>query len=413
MTVIDELVISLSLNANNFNAQQQQAINTLKKFEQQATTTATNTERGAQKMVDGFSRVTKEVLGVGAAILGVNGLKDLAVNLTQVAAAGERMSEAFELDPEMLNKWQGFLQVVGNQDFGTTTASLTALAGAIQQYRATLKGPFADPETLGALNRLGITTGDLTAPGKVSDIMNRMLLTIGQNINRPENTDLKAFLLNHVPGMTPTMMRGIERSPSQATLDKYLTATAAQMQSASRMMEEIAELALALRKKLNTLLPDAEGAVSTFTGIATGKIPIVPPGANPSRNPFTILWEQLSPIPGVGSAESALRDWWESGKATHPSTSVLGRQRGGFGNIPLPLENPLHPRSSNGGIAVPLDTSTMPRTDRFPDGRRSGGNVTNNNITANISAPKSDNPKLWADIWADRVIAVMAQGGSQ
>ncbi len=61
-----------------------------------------------------------------------------------------------------------------------------------------------------------------------------------------------------------------------------------------------------------------------------------------------------------------------------------------------------------------LDTSTMPRTGRFPDGSRRGGNVTHNNITANISAPKSDNPQAWADVWADRVgsvLAVQAQRG--
>lgn len=397
MTTIDELVISLSLDARNFNAQQQQAVNSLRKFEQQATTTATNTERGAQKMVDGFSRVTKEVLGVGAAILGVNGLKDLAVNLTQVAGATERMAEAFEIDPEMLNKWQGFLQAVGNQDFGTTAASLGALSKAVQEFRLTQKGPLL--EAIPWLGRLGVSPSDIMT-GSVSQAVNSMLLKIGGNVNRPENAGVRTELLSHLPGMTPTMMRGLERAPTQSTLDKYLTATTAQMQSASRMMEEIAELALALRKRLNTLLPEAEGPVTGLVG--AGKKIVAGDVSGGLKDANKILGQGAGQ--GRSDVEDALVSWLRSHNLIPPE--------GTYGPPKIAQKRTYFPDPGPIGVPpTPLDTSAMPRTQRFPDGRRSSGNVTTNHIQANISAPKSDNPQLWADIWADRVTAVMSQGG--
>lgn len=395
-TTLDELVIKIVLNGREFEAQLNTANQGVKKFSEQTAQSATVAERGAQKMVDGFSRVTKEVLGVGAAILGVNGLKDLAVNLTQVAGATERMAEAFEIDPETLNKWQGFLQAVGNQDFGTTAASLGALSKAVQEFRLTQKGPLL--EAIPWLGRLGVSPSDIMT-GSVSQAVNSMLLKIGGNVNRPENAGVRTELLSHLPGMTPTMMRGLERSPTQALLDKYLTATTAQMQSDSRMMEEIAELALALRKRLNTLLPEAEGPVTGLVG--AGKKVVAGDVSGGLADANKILGKEADQ--GRRELQDALGSWLGSylpGGTPHDSAS--------------PPKKTYFPDPGPMGVPpTPLDTSTMPGTSRFPDGRRRSGNVTNNNITANISAPKSDNPKLWADIWADRVTAVMAQGGSQ
>jgi len=398
-TVLDELVVKIVLNGQEFQAQLNTADQGVKKFAQQTAQSATVAERGAQKMVDGFSRVTKEILGVGAAILGVNGLKDLAVNLTQVAAATERMSEAFEIDPEMLNKWQGFLRAVGNQDFGTTAASLGALSKAVQEFRLTQKGPLLD--AIPWLGRLGVSPADIMS-GTVSQAVNSMLLKIGGNVNRPENAGVRTELLSHLPGMTPTMMRGLERAPTQATLDKYLTATAEQMHSASRMMEAITELALAMTKKLNAMLPDAESAVTLVPDIVSGKQPILHPKSDLSKNPLTILMQELGLLPGTLTS---------GGSDVHGPTSVIGRRRAAERNAVPPQT--LFPDPGPLGVPpIPLDTSTMPQTNRFPDGSRRGGNVTHNNITANISAPKSDDPRMWGDIWADRVKAAMATGGA-
>jgi hypothetical protein len=390
---IDELVISLALDASRFNAQQQQAVNALRKFEQQATTSGTNTERAAQKMVDGFSRVTKEILGVGAAILGVNGLKDLAVNLTTVAAATERMSQAFELDPEMLNKWQGFLQAVGNQDFGTTAASLGALSKAVQEFRLTQKGPLL--EAIPWLGRLGVSPADIMT-GTVSQAVNSMLLKIGNNINRPENIGVRTELLSHLPGATPTMMRGLERAPTQAVLDKYLTATADQMRAASHMMEAITELAQALRRKLNALLPDAEEpVVSVATKLAKGDII----GAAKDVDEITGKMNAR----GAQQARQLISDQFQKGSWLD-NFLMIG---GGHHDPAAPTKRTYFP--DPGPVGVPptvLDTSTMPRTPRFPDGSRRTGGGNTINFTTNMNGVKTDNPQAWADAWADRVGSV-------
>jgi hypothetical protein len=238
--------------------------------------------------------------------------------------------------------------------------------------------------------------------GSVSQAVNAMLLKIGANVNRPENAGVRTELLSHLPGMTPTMMRGLERAPTQATLDKYLTATAAQMQSASRMMEAITELAQALTKKLNALLPDAEKpVVSIANKLAAGDIS----GALTDADKIA----SEANARGKKQVEDFVSGQFEKGSWLDNFLMIGGGHR----SPDAPTKRTFFP--DPGPIGVPpavLDTSTMPRTSRFPDGSRRGGNVTTTNITANISAPKSDDPRLWADIWADRVKAAMAQSGA-
>jgi hypothetical protein len=392
-TPIDELVIKIAMDATGFNVQMQQAGNTVQQFRQNVKVAATDAEKSASKMVDGFSRVTKEVLGVGAAILGVNGLKDLAVNLTTVAAATERMAQAFELDPEMLNKWQGFLQAVGNQDFGTTAASLGALSKAVQEFRLTQKGPLL--EAIPWLGRLGVSPADIMK-GTVSQAVNSMLLKIGNNINRPENVGVRTELLSHLPGATPTLMRGLERVPTQAVLDKYLTATADQMQSASRMMEAITELAQALRRKLNALLPDAEKpVVSVAQKLAKGDIS----GAANDVNEIT----GRSGTRGQRQVEQFISGQFERGSWLD-NLLMIGS---GHHDPAAPAKRTFFP--DPGPVGVPpavLDTTTMPRTPRFPDGSRRGSGGNTINFTTNMNGVKTDNPQAWADAWADRVGSV-------
>jgi gas vesicle protein len=386
-TTVDELVIKIAMDATGLNVQMQQAGKTIQQFRQNAAVAATDAEKSAQKMVDGFSRVTKEILGVGAAILGVNGLKDLAVNLTQVASATERMAQAFELDPEMLNKWQGFLEAVGKQDFGATSASLGTLTRALQEYRTTLRGPFA--EALPYLNRLGITGADLTAPGRVSDILNSVLLKIGANVNRPENADAKAFLLGHLPGMTVPMMTALMTAPTQAVLDRYQTATKGQMEAAERIRQSFVEAAQEIRRTLNPFLEKQESAATLIPDIITGKQKIVPPGAG-RVNPISILMDELPSRTDTGLG-GAIKPWLEWLQEPHASTF----HRKNTGGIPLPM--PRRPLPSESSVMVhPLDTSTMPTMPRHT-GYHRGGNVTTNNFTTNISGVKTNNPQAWAD----------------
>jgi hypothetical protein len=392
-TPLDELVVKIVLNGQEFEAQVNKADQGVKKFAQQTVQSATVAERAAQKMVDGFSRVTKEILGVGAAILGVNGLKDLAVNLTQVAAATERMAEAFEIDPEMLNKWQGFLQAVGNQDFSTTAASLGALSKAVQEFRLTQKGPLL--EAIPWLARLGVSPADIMT-GTVSQAVNSMLLKIGANVNRPENAGVRTELLSHLPGMTPTMMRGLERAPTQAVLDSYLSATAAQMASASRMMEAITDLARALTKKLNALLPEAEEpVVSISRKLAKGDV-------GGALNDLDEMAGRGS-LSGQKQIEDLIKGQFERGSWLD-NFLMIG---GGHHEPDIPVKRLFSP-AQTGAPPTVLDTSTMPTTPRYHDGSRRGGNVIHNHITTHMHGVKTNNPEVWADVWADRIDAALA-----
>ena len=136
---IDSLVVSLSLDPRQFNAAQKQSVDQLRKFEQEAKGAAAGVEASTQKMVGGFDRVTKEVLGLGAALLGVNGIKDLIVNTTQFTSALGINAKALGVTTSFLAQWQSAARLAG-VDAATTAASISALVTSIANFKLTGQG---------------------------------------------------------------------------------------------------------------------------------------------------------------------------------------------------------------------------------------------------------------------------------
>ena len=144
-TIVDELILRFSLDPRQFNQGQQQVINQLQQLTQTARKSGGEVEESARKMADGFEKVTKEVLGLGAAFLGVSGLKQLVAGTIQTAAGLDIMTKAFNLNTEAMNRWQN----VGRQfqvPVGVTQAAITNIASLQQQLR---QGKVT-PEALGA-----------------------------------------------------------------------------------------------------------------------------------------------------------------------------------------------------------------------------------------------------------------------
>jgi len=112
-SVIDELVVSLALDPTKFNAAQKQSMNTLRQFQRQAQETATRVESDTQKMIDAFSRLTKEILGFGLTLAGANGLKDLVIGTVQSTDALGKRTRALEMDTEAMSKWANASRIAG------------------------------------------------------------------------------------------------------------------------------------------------------------------------------------------------------------------------------------------------------------------------------------------------------------
>lgn len=257
-TVIDSLVISLSLDASKFDASQRMSMQNLRRFEEQAKTSGTNVETSAKKMVDGFSNVTKEILGLGAAILGVSGLKDLLVNTVQTSAALGRQASVLDVNTEALNRWVNAARLAGVAS-GVAQGSIASLVtrlGALRTGQAT-------PSELGAraLAALGITNADFAN-------WEHFLLQVSKGLQQPQAPGVRAALADEIPSIGP-LMPLLQRGPEavQAFLRESTTATKEQTDAAQRLVTEMTRLILAMEKLTNALIPKIEGPA---TGVIHG-----------------------------------------------------------------------------------------------------------------------------------------------
>lgn len=187
--IVDELIVNLSLDPRQFNAAQKQSIDQLRKFEQEAKGAAAGVEVSTQKMVGGFDRVTKEVLGLGAALLGVSGIKDLIVNTTQFTSALGINAKALGVTTSYLAQWQSAARLAG-VDAATSAASIAALVQSIAALKISGQGI---REAFPQLAALGIDR-----VGDASDLLKQL----NAAFQKPQDPGVIAELAKAIPGIS-------------------------------------------------------------------------------------------------------------------------------------------------------------------------------------------------------------------
>lgn len=242
-TVIDQLIISLSLNATGFTQGQQQAIQQLRQFQSQATTSANSVQNSTQAMVNGFQNVTREILGLGAAFLGVSGLKDLVVGTVTAGANVDVLTKSINLNVEALNRWQN----VGRQ-FGVTAEATAAAIGNIATLQQQLRQGKVGPEALGGPSLFalaGITTDEL-ANLSPFDLLQRVA---GGTRAHPADA---AGLLAGTP-FAPLQPQ-LQAPDLNKRLDESLTLTREQAKAAQDVRDQFVQLTELLEGRFNKAL---------------------------------------------------------------------------------------------------------------------------------------------------------------
>lgn len=130
-TIIDSLVIELGLDPSKFTQGQKEAIDALRKMQEE-------TEKSAKKIKGGFadidnilSKVTTSMLKFGAAALGARGIAELVTNLTRMNTEIGRSAELIGTSSEELSKWEGIAARAGGsaqemrETFGTITRNIS------------------------------------------------------------------------------------------------------------------------------------------------------------------------------------------------------------------------------------------------------------------------------------------------
>ncbi len=133
-TLIDSLIVSLSLDPKDFTKGQKQAVAALKKIEEQSAHTAKEVQASGKAMADAFVKVRNEVLALGAAFLGVSSIRAFADKITGSDAALGRLANNVGMSTEDLSAWEGAAERAGGSAQGMA-ATIKTMTQQMQEFR--------------------------------------------------------------------------------------------------------------------------------------------------------------------------------------------------------------------------------------------------------------------------------------
>lgn len=253
-TIVDAFVISLGLDASQFDKGQKKAVSDFKKMREAGGAAAQDLESYGKRAANSFASLRNEVVGLGLAFAGAKGLTDLVSNILTGDADNGRFARNIGENINTVSAWQAKLKEVGGtaQD---ARGSLQTMFQSIEKFR--LDGN--DPAMAPLFRALGVTTG---AGGDTSKGPMATLLAIAENRTHRSRQDYVAILSRM--GLSEPVINTLAagRGSVEGGLNHY-EALAGDLKGASREAQE-------LQKKLadlSTALQDlARGPLITVVG---------------------------------------------------------------------------------------------------------------------------------------------------
>ena len=129
-TIIDSLVVKLSLDAKDFNKARNEATDSLKKTKDQAVSHGKGIEEANKKLGDTFSKIKNEALAFFAVLAGANSVKSFIANITASNTALGVLSANLALNPKLISTWgMAIERLGGNSD--EAVAGIQAVSKAL------------------------------------------------------------------------------------------------------------------------------------------------------------------------------------------------------------------------------------------------------------------------------------------
>jgi hypothetical protein len=400
---IDELIVRLVLDPKGFVAGTKEANAAINKFKQETKQHADEVERQATKMSDGFSKVTKELLGLGLAIAGISGFKDLVVGTVSAANAQGLLARSLDVSIEKFNQWVNVAKKAG-MGGAAAESDINSLIMSWQAVREHSKTP--EQAGLGQLMKLGVTDADFQTTWE--NFAMQMIRALSKDnplwkkLNIADNPASRALAAQALPG--GQSMLAIANQFPLADLPRVLaesiTLRQEEADAARRLTEKLEELRQAIEDKLNQLIPKVEPpatkTLESWKSLTRGDISGAIRQGNEAHEmllgtPLEMgLWEELKRRWNI-----ALGGGVDTFSDRFGSSPPQLRDR--FGNFPMPQERPR--------ILPP------PGGEKIPD--RFHGNITGstdnsksvtNHITNNLVTPPNATPQMLSGLIGSAVV---------
>jgi len=263
-TVLDALIVTLGLDASKFTAGSKAIDAHLRGMSERSDATAKGMELGAKRIVEGFSRVRTELLGLFALLVAGRGLKELTADITGGDASLGRLAKTLDMSASDLAKWEGAAQRAGGSVEGMA-GSFATFSSEVEDWELLGKG---DPEFLKVLNLLDVKLYDTN--GKLKSFSEDFL----ELADRMQHMDpRRATALGKMLGLDQGTINLLEqgRAAVQALLDqqaKLGVPSAADVKRAQDILNRLRDLQQAFeslaRVILNNVTPALTGLMTQF-----------------------------------------------------------------------------------------------------------------------------------------------------
>lgn len=138
-TVLDSFVLEIGLDPTKLDRGQRDAMDKLRRFEQEATKSGKSIEAQSKKTSDMFAQVKKEVLGGIGLFLGFTAAKKFLTDVTNLDAMTGRFSKTIGMNVGDLATWEGAIKQVGGSA-QSAVSGLGGLSGELNRFLLTGQG---------------------------------------------------------------------------------------------------------------------------------------------------------------------------------------------------------------------------------------------------------------------------------
>lgn len=252
-SVIDSLILELSLDSSKMSATQRLALDQLRTFEHAATRSGTAAEVQQKKLLDFFGTLKRQAVELVGLFFGGKGVVDIFQHITNLDAATSRFAKTMAMSTAETSAWQGAIQQAGGTSEGAT-AALAGLSGEMSRFQIT-----GQSAMLPVLSRLGIGLYDQNRQLKTAG---QLWLEIAQAVQGWDPREATAFL-QMIPGANQDMINFALLG--RDAMEKYIAAARA----AGTTTEESARTAREYQKAAAELEQSATSLARTFVVAVT------------------------------------------------------------------------------------------------------------------------------------------------
>jgi len=237
-TIIDSLIVALSLDADDFDKGRKQTSEGLKKTREEVATTGKDLEVYGKRASTFFSSLRNEAVGLFLAFQGASSVTDFIKNMLVGDAATGRLAHNIGIATDELSAWQLAVKATG----GTAedaNAALQKMATAYQTYQLTgTTGMDADLRGLG-VSLKDLKDGPAVALMKLADARDRLFKSTGSDTEftaRAQRIGIPDSVINTLERGRSGLERLIEEKKRDGA------ATDADAAAAAKFQERLAEL---------------------------------------------------------------------------------------------------------------------------------------------------------------------------